>query len=160
MSNAKLMMKTLEAEFAKFDSIVLAGTIEYMKKMTVRIAEAKVKHADIRKNAWAYYDAIYAAAGGKGNYALLQYGFSDRVLDTITKSEKLKCERRNIKIAKKLEDAGIIFIRNAEFVYANDGFNGVFAIDTDHGSRHVTINTIFAHGEIQCPHYRVLVKIK
>lgn len=153
-------MKTLEVEFAKFDKEVLEGTIEYMKKLAVRIGEAKVTYAHLRKNAWAYYAQIHQAAGGKGNYALLQYGFGDRVLDVITKSEEMKCARRNIKISKKLEEAGITFIKDAKFVYSNDGFNGTFEVETDSGPRFITINTIFAHGEIQCPHYRVLVKIK
>ena len=77
------------------------------------------------------------------------------------KNAKARSEKRNAKIAKKIEESGATSVTSGEIVYSNDGFDGVFVLETDKGTKKLTINTILSGGyNIQCLHYRTLVKIK
>lgn len=156
----KQITTQIEANFVEFDKKVADGTVEYLKKCFVKLQAAKEEFKGLRHDVWAYYPKIYAAAGGKGNYQLIQYGVGESVEATIRKSEKLKSDKRNFRIAKKLEESGITSVTSAEVNYSINGFNGVFEVETDKGSKKVIVDTIFAYGEIQCPHFRVLVKVK
>ena len=75
--------------------------------------------------------------------------------------EQTKVARRNIKIADKLNKAGVNEMVSATIERSADGFNGLFTVNTNSGTKTVTVNTIFAGGyNIQCAHFRVLVKVK
>ncbi len=68
----------------------------------------------------------------------------------IEKNCKATANKRNASIAKKLDKAEVT---GSAIVRTEDGFNGVFNINT----KKVTIETGY---NIQCLHLRVLVKIK
>jgi hypothetical protein len=159
-STAKTLSAELEVMFVEFDAQVLEKSIDYYKNLVIKLQEAKKEFASLCRDAWSYYPKIYEAVGGKGNYQLIQYGFSDRVAEIITKSEKTKCDKRNIRIAKKLDAIGITKLVSGQVNYSANGFNGVYDVETDKGTKKIIIETIFACGEIQCPHFRVLVKVK
>ena len=155
------IISQLEATFAEFDQKVADGTVNYFKTRFDKLQLAIEEFASIRRsNVWGYYAELHGAAGGKGNYELIRYGIDARVEEMIRKSEKLKADKRNIRIAQKLELAGITEVTSTEFTQSKDGFNGVFAVNTNMGAKKVVVDTIFAYGEIQCPHFRVLVKVK
>jgi hypothetical protein len=156
----KQITSQLEAGFAEFDQKVADGTVEYLKCCFVALQAAKEEFKSISRDVWAYYPKLYEAAGGKGNFNLIKYGVSSSVEETVRKSEKLKADKRNTRIAKKLEDCGITSVNSTEVTYSPNGFNGVFEVETDKGPKKVIVETIFAWGEIQCPHFRVLVKVK
>ena len=154
------LSETLEINFAPFDQKVADGTVQYLKTRFQRLQDAIIEFAPIRHDVWKYYPKLYEAAGGKGNYQLIQYGVGARVEELIRKSEKAKAEKRNFRIAKKLEESGITEVKSAEVNHSYGGFNGVFEVETDKGSKKVIVDTIFACGEINAPHFRVLVKVK
>ena len=67
----------------------------------------------------------------------------------------------NATIAAKLAKAGVDEVEGAEFTRTNDGFNGLFVVNTPTGPKSVHIETITAGGyNIQCLHLRVLVTVR
>jgi hypothetical protein len=122
---------------------------------------AKKEFKHLSRDAWAYYPKLFAVCGGKGNYELIKYGYSDNTERVIIQSETLNTQKRNIKIAKKLIGAEITEVVSVEFACTNDGFNGFFDVLTAKGNKRVTIDTLYAGGyNVQCAHLRVLVKVK
>ena len=154
----KQITTQLETTFALFDAQVADGVVEYLKKCAADVQAIKLANRGL--NCWILYPMLYEAAGGKGNYQLIQYGVSSAVEATIRKSEKLKADKRNIRIAAKLEAVGITEVTDTEVLHSPSGFNGIFDVVTNKGPKRVIVETIFACGEIQCPHFRVLVKVK
>jgi len=67
---------------------------------------------------------------------------------------------RNSRVAKKLDDANIKEVNGGSIERTNDGFNGLFKVNTDSGEKKVKVQTILAMGDIQAPHYRTLIHIK
>ena len=67
---------------------------------------------------------------------------------------------RNSRVAKKLDDANIKEVNGGSIEKTNDGFNGLFKVNTDSGEKKVKVQTILAWGDIQAPHYRTLIHIK
>jgi len=67
---------------------------------------------------------------------------------------------RNSRVAKKLDDANIKEVNGGSIERTNDGFNGLFKVNTESGEKKVKVQTILAMGDIQAPHYRTLIHIK
>ena len=156
----KQITTQLESLFAEFDQKVALGTIDHLELCFRTLTEAKEEFKHLRNDVWSYYPKLYEASGGKGNYQLIQYGVSSHVKELVTKSEKCKVDKRNLRISKKLVDSGITAVVSTSVTHSTNGFNGVFEVETDKGPKKVVIETIFVWGEIQCPHFRVLVKVK
>jgi hypothetical protein len=156
----KQLVERLETLFHEFDVKVADSQVEYMKRKFEHLQEVKKEFESLKHNVFAYYPKLFAATGGKGNYQLIQYGINPRVEEIIRKSEKSKVDKRNFRIANKLEESNITEVTDTKVLYSPSGFNGVFEVMTDKGSKKVIVDTIFVYGEIQCPHYRVLVNVK
>lgn len=108
-------------------------------------------------NVWG---AMFEAVGGKGWYQLLDWGNAE-IAEKITKREKANAEARNAKIALKLEKIGVAEITSANPVYTNNGFTGIWKVESDKGIFTVKVEVILAGGyNIQCLHHRVLVSVK
>lgn len=158
----KDIMDVLEKNFAPFDKKVEDSSVKFFKKKAEELKKFKEDNRELqRKDVWGYYDKLWGIAGGKGNYKLLQYGFSKGVEDKIRKSEQDSAKKRNFKISAQLSKLGVLSVLSAKVNHSNDGFNGYFELETNSGTKRVSINTIFAGGyNIQRAHFRVLVKVK
>lgn len=158
----KSIMATLKSNFAEFDKKVEDGSVEWFKKRAEELKQFKADNRELaRKDQWAYYDKLWAIAQGKGNYSLLQYGWSNDVEKRIRKSEQDNAAKRNFKISNSLEKLGITEVISSKINHSQNGFNGYFEVETDKGTKRIAIDTIFAGGyNIQRAHFRVLVKVK
>ena len=157
------IINQLNQVFEPFDAKVLEGSKAWALGRANAIREFKLSDEAkrLRCDQHAYYTKLFAMAGGKSWYNTFD-GRSDAMIEELMeKNHQATIEKRNVSIAKKLEKAGVSEVINQEFVQSNDGFNGVFIVNTDSGVRRVTIETIYAGGyNIQCLHLRVLVKVK
>lgn len=149
------------AEILKpFDEQTLNGIIESIPQRRESMDSFRENNrGGARSNPDAYYRGLFDAVGGKGWYELLQWGDKD-LIEKIIKSENMKVETRNFKIAKKLE--GIESVVEGTQVYSTNGFEGTWEFVSETGkTKRVTLEVILAGGyNIQCLHNRVLVKVK
>lgn len=160
MKTLKNLISEINEALSKFDEQIIESDVEAMRKASERVQAYKkeARESGESKDQWKYYDKLFALAGGKGNFHLIQYGFNKDVEEKVRKLSKDKIESRNAKIAAKLMKLGEdSVIESGEMIYSNDGFNGVFKV----GDKKVIIETIYAGGyNVQCLHLRCLVKIK
>lgn len=146
----------LSTALAQADAAILEQSKEWARRKIAALAKYK---AETPRGQKSIYDMI-EICGGKVWYEQLSYG-ERSALEFVEKNAKRNSEKRNAKIAAQLEKAGITSITGGGLVWNDNGFDGVFNVDTDRGPRRVIINTIHAGGyNVQCFHLRVLVKIK
>ena len=160
-----LILETLNRELASLDAQVLEGTKKWALERKAALTEYKKsdEYKEIaKKGAWGgMYDALYAVAGGKTWYNVFNGNGTAYVEEFVEKNCAKTVEKRNASIAKKLEKAGVTEVVSNQFSRTNDGFNGIFIVNTDAGTKRVIIESILAGGyNIQCLHNRVLVKVK
>jgi diacylglycerol kinase family enzyme len=145
----------LTYSFANLNADMLARQLKWAYKrhaaVTAVIEELSPKRRKMGE--WAYYDAVFAAAGGKTWFNLLTSG---GILKNVTKNVDAIIKNRDAKIIAALKKVGVTEIEPFELVHTSDGCEGTFDID---GHR-VTIKTILAGGyNIQCLHQRTTVKV-
>ena len=145
----------LTYSFAKLNADMLARQLLWACKrhlaVMALIEELSPKRRQMGE--WAYYDAVFAAAGGKTWFNLLTSG---GIAEKVTKNVDAIIKNRDAKIIAALKKVGVNEIAPFELVHTSDGCEGTFDID---GHR-VTIKTILAGGyNIQCLHQRTTVKV-
>ncbi len=163
MNATAAIVAKLNEVFAPMDVKVLAASQEWAKgrAQAIRDFKASDEYKELRGNAWALYDKLYAIAGGKTWYNVFNGNSAAGIEAFMVKNCAAIAEKRNANIAAKLAKAGVTEVVSEEFNRTNDGFNGVFVVNTNAGKKVVTIDTIYAGGyNIQCLHLRVLVKVK
>lgn len=149
--------------FAEMDAKVAADArawgIARRDAINAKRDELKGKRREMGE--WAYYGAMFAVAGGKTWFNILN-GLNDAgVIAAMDKNSAATAAKRNATIAAKLIKAEVTEVVETTFARTRDGFDGTFVVETNKGRKTVTINSIYAGGyNVQCFHIRVLVKIK
>jgi hypothetical protein len=160
------MMIGLNESFKDLDAKVLENTITWAIERQEKLQE--FLDSDQYKNSgrgyrqsFECYDEMFRICTGKGWYQKMRGSGKENLANHC----KEYCERtilnRNAAIMKKLTKANITEVVSSKFSYSNDGFNGVFSVETNTGAKTITINTVYAGGyNVQCLHLRILVKIR
>lgn len=149
------MQEILTDAFADLNAQMLSRQLAWAQ---ARLEDTKAVIADLapkrrQMGEWAYYDAVFAAAGGKTWFNMI---FGDLV-GNVTKNINNTIAKRDAKIIDALAKEGITEIKPFILLHMGDGYEGVFCIDR----QLVTITTIVAGGyNIQCLHQRTTVKVK
>lgn len=137
---------------------------EASKKWAVeRLAAIRTfKYADApNRGSSEWYAQLFSIAGGKTWFNLLDGRSSEDAADVAARNADGIARKRNATIAAKLTKAGVDEVEGAEFARTEDGFNGLFVVNTPTGQKSVRIETIYAGGyNIQCLHLRVLVTVR
>lgn len=163
MSATTKIIAQLNEVFAPMDAEVLSASQEWAKDRMQALRELKAteEYKATRFDAYKRCAMLHAIAGGKTWYNVFQGRNEVMVAEFVEKNCAAIVANRNASIAAKLNKAGVTEVVDQEFAYTNDGFNGFFRVNTNAGSKRVTINTIRAGGyNIQCLHLRVLVHVK
>lgn len=169
MSTAiRKILSQLSEIFAPMDKEVLAASKEWaigrMKALHdfKQSAECQALRSNQGKySLWTYYNRLYEIAGGKTWYNVFDGRGQEAVLEFVEKNCQATITKRNAKIAQKLEKASVTEIVSERYRHSDDGFDGVYAVNTNAGEKTVKISTVRAGGyNIQCLHLRVLVSIK
>jgi len=159
----KKIIAELEVAFAELDA-------QYVEGMKKKYEDAVLKVREVEGNRFGEfktedgridYKKRYEYVGGKSLYMAVWGRSIEDAIEVGRKDAESVIKSRNVKIAKKLVAAEITEVTDYQFARTSDGFHGTFAVETSRGAKVVNIETILAGGyNIQCLHYRTLVKIK
>jgi hypothetical protein len=161
MNATTYIMSKLDEVFAPMDAKVLEASKKWGVERFEAIKELRASGELNGLNSAEKYDRLYAVAGGKTWYNIFNGRNAKMIEEIMEKNCKMTAEKRNAKIASKLEKAGVTEVLSSDFSDTHDGFNGYFGVETNKGKKTVEVETIYAGGyNIQCLHLRVLVRVK
>lgn len=153
------MQAQLDNAFATLNAHIADRQMNWAKSRQKALIEKVTELWPVRRQMGeaAYYDEVFAVAGGKTWYNIFNGRNWQMVSEIVAKNIAALIAKRDAQIIKALNKAGITEIPEFELVEVSDGIEGTFYI-ADHK---VTIRTILAGGyNVQCLHMRTLVKVK
>ncbi|ASD51957.1 hypothetical protein KNT64_gp005 [Pseudomonas phage PspYZU05] len=157
----KQLTRKIEELLKQFDDRLLDDTISWAFQRKEALSAFRASPEFKALKSVARYEECFRICGGKTWFNIIDGRAPKDITGIITRSLNTKAEKRNYKIVEKLVSAGVSELIEADVIFHNDGFNGLYVCKTDTGDKYLTISTIFAGGyNIQCGHLRVLTKIK
>jgi hypothetical protein len=158
MKTLNALATEIQTALAPFDAKWKEGQIVWFKERQKALRdyqESEEGKAEHKENLWAYYRKMWSIVGGKTYFKMYADEFVKHCDQTI--------KARNQRIANKIIKSGDdnTSVDSGNIVYSNDGFHGLFTLNTSTGNKSINIKTIMAGGyNIQCFHLRTLIKVK
>lgn len=158
------ILSALAVEFAELDAEFLAASQAWAKGRVeaLRAFEASDEAKELRRarNESRLYERRFRLAGGKTWFHVFRGRNAAMIEEFIAKNCAGIVASRNASISAKLIKAGVVAVVSSSFGRTSDGFNGVFVVETDAGTKSVKIQTVVAGGyAIQCRHQRTLIRV-
>ena len=153
------MKEQLTRAFAELNQTMLERQMAWALARRVALKEKieELRGQRRKMGEAAYYEEIFAVAGGKTWYNVFYGRNEEMVREIVQKNVATLIEKRDAKIIAALTKKGITELPEFELVHTSDGCEGTFYV----AGHRVTIQTILAGGyNIQCLHQRTLVKVK
>jgi len=158
MKTLNILATEIQNALAPFDAQWKEGQIVWFKERQKALRdyqESEEGKADHKADLWAYYRKMWSIVGGKTYFKMYPNEFEKHCDQTI--------KARNQRIAHKIIKSGDenTSVDSGNIVYSDDGFHGVFTLNTSTGNKSINIKTIMAGGyNIQCFHLRTLIKVR
>lgn len=155
------LLEQINRALADYDARALKSAVDSIQPRRDAVAAVRARRHEF-VGAYASNDyavALINAAGGKTWKALLEFGDAE-LIRRIEKIEAAKVESRNANIVLKISRLEISAVEAGDAIYSNDGFTGVWRLETDNGPHIVKIQVVGAGGyNVQAWHYRCLCDV-
>ena len=158
MKTLNTLATEIQTALATFDAKWKQGQMTWFLERQKALSDyrnSEEGNADHKKSLIGYYKKMWEIAGGKTYFNMYPSDFEKHCDRTI--------KSRNERIAHKIIKSGDenTSVDSGNIIYTNDGFHGLFALNTSTGKKSIDIRTIMAGGyNIQCFHLRTLIKVK
>ena len=158
MKTLNALATEIQTALSTFDASWKEGQISWFLEKQQALKnwkETEEAKEELKRNVWAYYRRMWEISGGKTYFGMYKDEFEKHCNRTI--------KSRNERIAHKIIKSGDenTSVDSGNIIYTNNGFCGLFSLNTSTGKKTIDIKTIMAGGyNIQCFHLRTLIKVR